>query len=68
MFLFLTLSTFLRVLLNSNASVFSLQEAGLTTDRAWAEPRILDVQRTVLTLLKQTNNNWLFWMDNIGHP
>jgi hypothetical protein len=45
MFLFLTLSAFLHVLLNSNASVFSLQEAGLTTDRAWAEPAILDVQK-----------------------
>ena len=38
-------------------SVFSLQEAGLTTDRAWAESAILDVQRTLLTLLKHTYNN-----------
>ena len=57
MFLFLTPLTFLRVLLNSSEFVFSLQEVGLTTDRAWAEPPILDVQRTVLTLLKQTYNN-----------
>ena len=57
MFSVLKLSTFLRVLRNSNASVFSLQDAGLTTDRAWAEPAILDLQRTALTLLRRTYNN-----------
>jgi hypothetical protein len=51
MFLFLTPAMFLHVLLNINVSVFSLQEADHTTDRAWAEPAIVVVQRT---LLKQT--------------
>ena len=46
-------------------SVFSLQEAGLKTDRAWAEPAILDVQRTACTLLKQTYNNLPFL--NVQH-
>jgi hypothetical protein len=55
--LFLTPPMFLHVLLNISVSVFSLQETVRTTDRAWAEPAIVIVQRA---LLKQTCKNRLF--------